>query len=240
VSPFRVLLASATMGLGAGVQGLIGFGANLIAAPLLVLIDPRFAPGPVNLASALLNILLVLRARRAHLPSDPLVRFGMIGEVPGTILAGVVLSVLAARGLSIAFAALVVLAVLLSVSGLSLARTRHNLAAAGALAGFMGTISGIGGPPIALVYQHEPAATLRGTLPKFFLVGSALTLATLAVVGKLGWEEARLGLALLPGMLIGLRASKLLAGHVDQRSMRPAVLALSAIAAVSVLLREML
>src|SRR3979409_692120 len=98
-----------TTGIGACAQGLVGFGANLIAAPILVLIDDRFAPGPINIASALLNILLVLRARRARLPSDPLVRFAMVGEVPGTILAGVVLSVLAARGLSIAFAVLVVL-----------------------------------------------------------------------------------------------------------------------------------
>jgi len=228
------------MGLGACVQGLVGFGSNLIAAPLLVLIDDRFAPAPINIASALLNILLVLRARRASLPTDRLVRFAMAGEVPGTLAAGALLTVLAARGLSIAFAVLVFLAVVLSVSGLSLARNRHNLAAAGALSGFMGTISGIGGPPIALVYQHEPAPLLRGTLPKFFLVGSALTLVTLAAIGKLGWEQLRLALALIPGMLIGLRVSKLLAGHVDQRSMRPVVLVLSSVAAVSVLLRELL
>jgi len=45
------------------------------------------------------------------------------------------------------------IAVLLSVSGLSLRRTDSNLVGAGVVSGFMGTVSGIGGPPIALVYH---------------------------------------------------------------------------------------
>jgi len=234
----RMVLAAGVMGLGACIQGAVGFGSNLIGAPLLVLIDDRFVPGPINVASAVLNILMV--SARRELPADRRIGWAMAGLVPGTLVAGALIAVLPTRGLSIAFAALVVLAVVLSVSGMSLRRTDGNLIGAGVLSGFMGTVSGIGGPPIALVYQHERAALLRGTLPRFFLVGSALTLGTLLVIGKLGWEEIRLALALLPGTFVGLRCSRWFAHHIDRRSARPAVLGLSAIAAISVLLRELI
>jgi uncharacterized membrane protein YfcA len=233
----RLILASAAMGIGSCVQGAVGFGANLIAAPLLALIDDRYVPGPVNIASAALNILML--TTRRGLPMDRRVPWAMAGLVPGTLLAGWLIAVLPTRGLSIAFAVLVGIAVLLSASGLAMRRTDSNLFAAGVLSGFMGTVSGIGGPPIALVYQHERGAVLRGTLPRFFLVSSVLTIGILVVVGNLGWEELRLAVVLLPGTFIGLRCSRWFAHHVDRRSARPIVLVLSALAAAAVLAREL-
>lgn len=233
----RLILASAAMGIGSCVQGAVGFGSNLIAAPLLVLLDDRYVPGPVNIASAALNI--VMLTTRRELPIDRRVPWAMGGLLPGTLLAGWLIAVLPTRGLSIAFAVLVVVAVVLSASGLSLRRTDGNLFAAGVLSGFMGTVSGIGGPPVALVYQHERGAVLRGTLPRFFLVSSVLTIGTLIVVGKLGWEEVGLAVVLLPGTFVGLRCSRWFAQHVDRRSARPIVLVLSTVAAVAVLAREL-
>ena len=40
-----LLLAFVVMTLGASIQGVVGFGANLLAAPLLALIDPQLVPG---------------------------------------------------------------------------------------------------------------------------------------------------------------------------------------------------
>ena len=41
----------------------MGFGANLVAAPLLVLLSRGFVPGPVIVASGVLNVLLALAQR---------------------------------------------------------------------------------------------------------------------------------------------------------------------------------
>ena len=98
----------------------------------------------------------------------------------------------------------------------------------------------IGGPPVALLYQHDSGPTLRATLPRYFLAGGAITGVTLIAVGKLGREELLLSLVLVPGMLVGLLGSGWLAGHVDRRTARPFVLVLSVAAAVSVLLKELL
>ena len=73
--------------------------------------------------------------------------------------AGLLLAVVSDDALSLLFAVLVLLAVGLSVAGWHLAKTRPNLVGVGVLSGFMGTVSGIGGPPIALVYQQADGPT---------------------------------------------------------------------------------
>ena len=238
VTPVQAGAASAAMALGAWVQGGVGFGSALVAAPLLALVDTSFVPGPVTLVTTVLNLFIIRAADAAAFDRE--VRWSVGGLVPGTIAAGATLLALSAEGLSIAFAVLVIFAVALTASGLNVAKRPSTLFGAGVLSGFMGTISGIGGPPVALLYQHESGPTLRATLPRYFLVGGAITMATLFAVGKLGREELVQALVLLPGMLVGLAGSSWLAGHVDRRTARPFVLMLSTLAAASVLLKELL
>ena len=237
MSAAAIALAFAVMAAGSCVQGAVGFGSSLIAAPILVLIDDRFVPGPITAASIALNV--VLLATRRDVAVDHDIRWAIGGLVPGTIVGGLVLGVLSADGLSIVFAILVVVAVALSVSGLHPRRQPRTLAVAGVAAGLMGTISGIGGPPIALVYQHEPAPLLRGTLPRFFLAGSLLSIVAIALAGRFGLVEAALSVVLTAGALTGLSVSRPAARHLDQRSARPVVLTLSVLAAVAVLAREL-
>jgi hypothetical protein len=104
----------------------------------------------------------------------------------------------------------------------------------------MGTIAAIGGPPVALLYQHDRGPTLRATLPRYFLAGGVLALIALVPVGRLGRTELLDSLVLLPGVIVGFSASGWLAAHVDRRSARPWVLGLSTLAALTVLARELL
>ena len=237
VNPVQVFFAAAAMAFGALVQGGVGFGGSLVAAPLLVLVDVRLVPGPIGIASLVLNLLIIRRA--ADGPPDPQIRWAITGVVPGTIAAGATLAVLSTCGLSVAFAILVFVAVGLTASGLSLRRRPPTLFGAGVVSGFMGTVSAIGGPPVALLYQHDGGPTLRATLPRYFFISGTLALLVLLPVGKLGRSELIDSLAIVPGVFIGLLGSNWLAGHVDRRSARPWVLGLSTLAAVSVLVREL-
>ncbi|MEY2463280.1 MAG: uncharacterized protein QOH64_1418 [Acidimicrobiaceae bacterium] len=236
MSPFQLVAASVAMALGALVQGAVGFGAALIAAPLLVLVDPVYVPGPITVAALLLNVAMLVS--RDEGPAEHDIRWAMAGLVPGTIVAGVTLAVLPQHGLSIAVSVLVLLGVGLTASGLAIPRQPTTLFAAGTMSGFMGTISGIGGPPVALVYQNEPAAVLRRTLPRYFLFGGVISAVTLLAVGRLDGHDLLLSLVLLPGLALGLAASVPLTGHVDKRTARPFVLGLSALAAIVVFARE--
>ncbi len=65
MSGTELALAIAVVALGAAVQGSVGFGANLVAAPLLTLIDPSLVPVPIVVA-ALASRLLTGRLDRGH------------------------------------------------------------------------------------------------------------------------------------------------------------------------------
>lgn len=237
VSAVEVVLAVLVMAAGALLQGAVGFGSNLIAAPLLLLVDERFVPAPIVVASLVLNALMIRREGHAEL--DRAIAVAMVGQVPGALVAGLVLAWLPERGLSLLFAAIVLTGVGVSAAGWHLRPTRRTLAAAGVAAGFMGTISGIGGPPIALVYQRHRGAVLRATLARFFLVGGAVSVAVLALSGEIGAETAVPVAVVIPASIAGFAVSGPLARRIDRGSVRPYVLGLSGLAALAVVVREL-
>ena len=113
--------------------------------------------------------------------------------------------------------------------------TRGILFGAGAASGFMATAAGLGGPPVALIYQRETGVRLRGTLAAYFIVGTVLSLIALAWAGRFGTDEMRMSVWLIPGTVIGYFLSRPAAAYLDGGRTRIAVLTVSALAAVSVI-----
>lgn len=223
---------------GAFVQGSVGFGHNLIAAPMLALVDERFVPGPSIAAATVLGLLMAVRDRQGvHLGE---IRTAMIGRIPATLLAAATVALLPARPLAVLFAVLVLTAVAITASRIHLHPTRPTLLVAGALSGYMATATSIGGPPMALVYANEEGRRMRGTLAGYFLLGSVVSLAALAATGSYGTDEIELTAAAVPGVVAGFLASAFGARVLDAGHTRPAVLTVSALAAVSVLGKTLL
>ena len=225
------------MFVGALVQGSVGFGLNLIAAPILALIDPTLVPGPA-LASAFILTILITRRERASIDARG-VRWAMVGRVPGTILAAVAISSLPERGLAVFFALLVLLAVVMSTLRWHPRPTTGTLLGAGALSGFMGTATSIGGPPIALVYQREQGPIIRATLSGYFVLGSILSMAVLALIGEFGGDEILATAALVPGLLCGFWLSRQTTRLLDRGYARHAILVVSAGSALTLLVSEL-
>ncbi len=240
MTPIEAIAAAATAAVGSTVQGAVGFGANLLAAPILVLIDPVFAPGPVTISSLVLNVVLIARSRATGARPDRRIRFAIAGLVPGVALAGVVVAVVSQRGLALLLAAATLAGVLVAAAGREVRVTPGALFGAGATSGLMGTVSGIGGPPIALLYQRADGPTVRGTLPRFFLAGGLLAIPALTAAGRLGGDELVAAAVLLPGTLAGAALSAVVARRLNDRAIRPVVLALSALAGLAVIAREVL
>jgi uncharacterized membrane protein YfcA len=115
VTPLHAVLGALVMTAGAALQASIGFGSNLVAAPLLLLIDDRYVPGPVIVASLAINILVSRREGPKAIHAG--LRPALVGQVFGVVGATVVLSLLSADALSLAFGALVLVAVGLSAAG---------------------------------------------------------------------------------------------------------------------------
>lgn len=224
--------------LGSLIQGAVGFGVALVAAPFLILIDPGFLPGPMLFAAFFLG--LIQFRRDCGAADRKVLGFALAGRIMGTFPALGVLTIVAAKTMSIVLGVLVLAAVALSAIGPRIRPTPRSLLAGGVLSGFMGTVSSIGGPAIALVYQHESGPRLRGSLGLFFAAGSVISMVSLAFIGRFGWDEIIAGLFLLPGIALGFVLSNTCARWLDRGSVRPAVLIGAAAAAVVAILQSLL
>lgn len=231
-------VAAGIMILATAVQGAIGFGLALIAAPVLLLIDPRFVPGPLLLSALLLTVLIAIRDRAGiHVRGVGLL---VVGNLPGSLLGGVVLSMTSPTALTRIIGVLVLLAVVISGSGVHVRPTRWTLLAAGGTSGFTGTVSSIGGPPIALLYQRSKGVEIRGTMSAYFTIGGTVSILAIYGAGRLGAAELSLTTWLLAPTVIGFLLSRSMATIVDRGYVRPTVLILSGVGAVAVILRTVL
>ena len=222
--------ATVVIALGSVLQGSIGFGLALFAAPLLALIDPHLAPGPLLVANVVLTGLMARREWKQ-------VRVGDLGWSLGGRVIGIAVAIGIIRGLSthqleLFFGGIVLLGVLITALGLSFKLNPGTLVGAGVVSGVMGTATAIGGPPMAIVYQRESGPSFRGTLSAYFTIGAILSALGLAWSGRFGLPEMISGLLLCPGVMIGYIASHRFIGHVDRKGIRPAVLTVSAISAI--------
>lgn len=226
------------MTLGALLQGAVGFGLGFIAIPFLIYLDLRFVPGPLLVAALTLHI-LVLQRDRSGVDKSGLTML-LSGRALGTIPAAILLAYLPLDSMKILLAAVVLAGAVMGVLHSGAQPTPTVLFAAGTASGFMATAAGLGGPPVALVYQRETGLRLRGTLAAYFIVGTLLSLGALAWAGRFGMEEIRLAGVLIPGTVLGYFLSRPAAAYLDGGRTRIAVLAVSALAAVSVILTVLL
>ena len=221
--------------LAAAVQGTVGFGANILAVPPLLLLDHRLVPGPIILAFLAVNLLMVLRDREA----TSLAPIGTVlsGRLVGTAIGIGTLALLSRQGLAVVVAVTVLAVVAVTAFGLSAERTPRNLVTAGLASGFCASTAAIGGPPIAVLYADAEGPEVRGSLGALFFAGNVVSLAGLATAGLLGWDRVGLGLVLAPAALAGFGCSRWLVPILDRGRTRAAVLGLSASAAIGLLAR---
>jgi uncharacterized membrane protein YfcA len=235
VTPAELSAALVLAVVGATLQGSIGFGLSVVAAPVLLLLNPVFVPGPMLLAAMFLVVLIALRDRRDVIARD--VAVAGAGRVIGTLPAVYAISSLPKNVYELLFAGLVLLGVVISMLGWhARPRPRHVFCAA-ILSGFIGTVSSVGGPPMALIYQHESGPRVRGTLSVMFTIGTIISITGLWWVGRFGAVELVLGVSLMPAVLLGFVLSRYTARRLDRAHTRPAVLAISALSALVIVLR---
>jgi uncharacterized protein len=224
------VIALGTVAVGALTQGALGFGFGMLAAPVLAIVDDDLVPGAVLVLGVTVAAIIAWQERGALDWRG--IRWALVGRVLGTVLGVLALSWLDAEDFAIVLGSFILVAVVLSVAGWHVRPTRSTLVGAGTVSGVMGTLTSIGGPPMALVYQRERAAQIRSTLAGFFLFGASLAIVSLTVSGQFGRGELVDGVRLLPGLLLGVVASRKLGRYLDNGWTRPALLALCTVAAI--------
>jgi uncharacterized protein len=229
-----IAVVSVAVAIGAVIQGSIGFGYALVAVPALVLLLPWAVPAtPLLLALPMTTLMSAREWRSIDFGGFLVITFG---RLLGTT-AGVALLVLVPKSfLSMLTGVLIVAAALGSFFKPSFEVRNRTRLTGGIASGIVGTVAALGGTPLALVYQDRSGAELRSTLSISFVVGIAMSLVGLGLVGEVEGRHLVLALELLPGLLVGLWASRWVIKRLDERWLRPAVLVFAAFAGVVIIL----
>lgn len=136
-------------------QGSIGFGLGMLAAPVVALLRPDLMPTTLILLAALTSLYALLRERSSI--DGPLFGWAFAGRLPGTALGLLAVTQLPPPALSLALGATVIGGVWLSIHGWTPRVTRVSTATAGALSGLFGTATSIGG----LLWPSSPGISTR-------------------------------------------------------------------------------
>jgi len=219
-------------------QASIGFGIGMLAAPVIALVDPRLIPGALIMVATLVTLMVVVREREdIDLHGTG---WALVGRVPGTVAGAVLLAMLPHRALVILLAGVVLVGVVLTSTGWIPAPRRRNVVLAGATSGLFGTATSIGGPPMALVWQRNSGARLRGTMSGFFLVGSVMSIAGLAVVGAVDGHTLWGFAVMIPAAVAGYVLSRRVNRFLDPKRLRWLAIGASTLGAVVLIGRELL
>ena len=156
-----------------------------------------------------------------------------MARIPGSILGGILLLYISTAHISLWLGIFVLTALVISLLPFRIEPTPQKMAVAGALSGFMGTTSGIGGPPMALLLQHQEANELRGNLSAFFMLSSVITIVVLICVGRFTFHHFLISLPLLPATWAGYRCALLSMKYISREWLRIAALLLCFISGVT-------
>ncbi|MGW7432442.1 TSUP family transporter [Streptomyces sp. NPDC054861] len=223
-----------TVAVAAFVQGTSGLGFALIVAPVAGILDPGLLPVFVLASMIPLNVYVAWRERASlDLRGAGWITTARLAATPAGLA---LLWLIPDRSLGLFVGGATVLAAVVSLAAPAFTPGRAAYLGAGAVTGLTETATGVGGPPLALVYQHRPPAELRSTVAACFLVGEVASLALLFAMGEgqagdLGWAAA-----LVPAIALGAWSSRLVHHRLDASRMRLFVLGFALVSGVVLML----
>jgi hypothetical protein len=188
----------------AAVQGSMGLGFGQIAAAGLVWTLPDMMPAVVILMACVVGAASAFRER--HNINLPNLQRSLYGRMAGTALA-IPLIVVAAQypqGFPLLFGALLLVAVVISLTPFRPRMSGTALITAGTASGLMGTITAVGAPPMGLVFQDQDVKMARPTLNAFFAIGGIVSLMALWYSGRFSLQHVVMLLYLSPALVAGL------------------------------------
>jgi uncharacterized membrane protein YfcA len=217
------------------VQGATGVGFALIVAPVLGLLKPSLLPVCVLVLMLPLNVYVLWRERGAL--DKPGAGWITAGRVAGTFGGLWVLVALSASQLDLFVGLATVAAVLATLLAPAFTPGPRAFVLSGLVTGVTEPATGIGGPPLALVYQHQPVAVMRSTIAFCFLVGQLVSLGALLAAGRIGSSQLLAAGQLLPALLVGAVLSHKVHDRVQTRFLRAFVLVFALASGLLLLIR---
>ena len=231
-------ICAAAVFLGTILQRLSGAGFGMIATPVMTLVATEWVPGTILLLGLIVGVGAVWSAWDAVVVKD--LPPGFTGRVIGAgVAAFIATMVVGSPLLPVIVAGVVLFSVALTLAGLTVPITRTSLMAAGTLGGFMATLTGIGAPPMAILYSSVETRRSAATQNAFFGFGMVISISALAIVGLITSRELAFAASLAPFIPMGMFFSRPLAKRFERGSIRPWALGLATVSALLLIVRSL-
>jgi uncharacterized membrane protein YfcA len=231
------LVPSVVVFVAAFVQGAAGVGYAMLAVPMLALMSSSWVPGPVLIGLVSLALMMVLAGRRAV---DPVERRALIPAViVGTLCGLGLITVISQQSSGLIFGIVVLVAVLITASGIAASLTQRNLWFGGIASGLMGTVTGMHGPPLAILYARQSPEKARAAIAWIFLVAGSLSLLGYALTDRLTWQQFGEGVSLIPGTALGYLAARAVQNRAPVKLIRIVMLSLVTASAVLLIIKSL-
>ncbi|UJF16952.1 sulfite exporter TauE/SafE family protein [Vibrio sp. SS-MA-C1-2] len=176
------ILIFITVLISATIQGSTGMGFALIMAPVLIYAQPELMPFTLLLLMIPLNAYILIRELSSL--NKPSLKWIFPSRFIGTFLGIFILVILTPEALKVFVGASTVFAVGLSFIAPKFSPNNKAYFCAGLVTGITETSTGVGGPPLALVYQYEKASVMRASIAACFLFGEIISIVILIVMGS--------------------------------------------------------
>lgn len=235
VSATAFLLIGLAVFVSAFAQGASGMGFAMLAAPIVSLFDAALIPVMLLVLMIPLNAYVGWRERGAIDWRG--VRLISVGRFVGTFAGLWILLAVNLHQLTLLIGWSTLIAAGVALLAPSFDMNRTGLAAVGLVTGITETATGVGGPPLALAYQHKSGPTLRATVALCFLVGEVISLVVLALGGQVALDTLVSSAQMLPFLALGSLASRFVHRHLDGPLLRYLVLGFAAVSGLAVILR---
>jgi len=229
------LFIAVTVVVAAFVQSAVGVGFALIVAPILAFLHPELLP------TALLVLMLPLNLYVSWSERHALDRVGAawitLGRAAGTFGGLWVLASWPPHALKLLIGGGMILAALASIVAPEFKPDRKAFVTAGIITGISETATGIGGPPLALAYQHHSPQVLRATVAFCFLLGGLISLAFLAVAGRAEPGQVLTAALFMPPLALGVFLGRAVRDRINAAMLRRCVLVFAIASGAALLLK---
>jgi len=235
--PQLYLLIGTVMALAATLQSIMGFGFNLVAAPLLIafLNEPAEVVPALHLSWVVVGLAITLRGRRLMSPKR--IAIWLAAALPGAAIGVWLLETANPTILGRFIGTITVVATLFIAfkAARPLRREKPWMLVAGGLSGVLGGSTGMSGPPLVLLGLNQgwPTARFRADLLAYFTLLSAIAIVMYWWRDLLTATSLRYAAVGAPGLCIGFVAGTVAAKYVSGDRFRYAAIALICVTGIT-------
>ncbi|HJM78907.1 MAG TPA: sulfite exporter TauE/SafE family protein [Candidatus Pelagibacter bacterium] len=197
---YGILLLSVFI--GAITQSAIGIGFG-IPGCVILLFDASLIPTSIVLMGTFVAFSNAFLSFKQIIKKDLI--YSLTGRVVGTLIAApIIMITVGTKYFMFVFGFMLLFIVPLSFFKWNIQASIKNVSIAGLFSGFLGTLTGVGGPPMGIVYQNSNSSRVVPTLNMFFGFGALFSVIVLWNIGLLNMIIAIKCLLLSPSVAIGI------------------------------------